>query len=216
MEDPKYATFSESDATDSLQKCLDYFFTDDIGQKKYEFSDAYLKYSKFADDKFVTTKRLYNIIKHTQLVSEKQILRTNSMTGYLYLIDKFFLEKVKRYVRLKSGAAVTESEPTDNDSKQTSPESAHTQRSTSSFIQVNMPITKWKQSRLSKPHPRKHQRFNLLNHQDTQAKISHMTTELQKSAHRIDNMEQDTTPTAKTLKTVTGHLKQLLKDYQKS
>ena len=44
--------------------------------------------------------------------------------------------------------------------------------------------------------------------------ILQMTTKLTESAHRIDNMEQDTIPTAKTLKTVTNQLKQLLKDYR--
>ena len=87
MEDPKYATFSESEVTDTLRKYLDYFFTDEIGRKKYKFSDAYLKYYKIAEDEFVTTKRLYNIVKHTLLVSDKQIVRTNSITDYLYLID---------------------------------------------------------------------------------------------------------------------------------
>ena len=51
-------------------------------------------------------------------------------------------------------------------------------------------------------------------YQDTQARMSHMATGLQQSAHRIDNMEQETIPTARTLKTVTGQLKHLLKDYQ--
>ena len=51
-------------------------------------------------------------------------------------------------------------------------------------------------------------------HQDTQTKILQMMTKLTESAHRIDNMEQDTISTTKILKTVTNQLKQPLKDYR--
>ena len=114
MEDQKYLTFSESEATDSLRKCLDYFFGDDDGKKRYKFSDAYMKYSRFAEEDFVTTKRLYNVLKHTELVSEKLIVRVNSVTGFLYLIDRKYFDKVQRHVRLRSRSTEENAETTDD------------------------------------------------------------------------------------------------------
>ena len=112
MDDPKYATFSESEAADILRKCLDYFFADDDGRKRYKYSEAYLKYTKFADDDYVAAKRFYNVIKLTQLLSDKLILRVTSITGQIYLIDKKYMANVNRHVRFKTrettNAATTE------------------------------------------------------------------------------------------------------------
>ena len=49
MSDTKYLTFPESAAPSHISKYLIYFFDD--GRNKNTFSDAYLKYSKFADEK---------------------------------------------------------------------------------------------------------------------------------------------------------------------
>ena len=136
MEDQKYLTFSESEATDSLRQCLDYFFGDDDGKKRYKFSDAYMKYSKFAEEDFVTTKRLYNVLKHTELVSEKLIVRVNSITGFLYLIDRKYFDKVKRHVRLQSRSIDVDTETTDEQSKPTSPETTQSTKSSPSFVQI--------------------------------------------------------------------------------
>ena len=54
MSDTNFLTFSESEAPSHITKCLNYFF--DNGRNKYTFSDAYLKYSKFADESFLSTK----------------------------------------------------------------------------------------------------------------------------------------------------------------
>ena len=140
MEDQKYATFSESEASENLQKCMDYFFSDDDGRKKYKFSDAYLKFSKFADDEFISTKRIYNVIKSTNLVNDEVILRVNSLTGFVYLIDKKYLERIQRHMRLKSRQTTSDLETTDaTSSKQTSPETVYSQKSPTSFVKVDTP-----------------------------------------------------------------------------
>ena len=97
MSDSKFLTFSESDAPVHITKCLNYFFDD--GRNKYTFSDAYLKYSKFADENFISTKRLFNIIRSTSLVSDQIIFRQQTTSGFLYFIDVKFFKLAERHHR---------------------------------------------------------------------------------------------------------------------
>ena len=132
MDDLNYTTFSESEAPDHLRQCLDYFFSDDDGKKRYKFSDAYLKFSKFANDDFITSKRIYNIIKTTSLIHDKLVLRVNTLTGDVYMIENKYFDKVQRHVRLLSRKSMAEpiTTPTNtqtSNSRQASPPSGFAQ-----------------------------------------------------------------------------------------
>ena len=137
MDDPKYATFSESEAADILRKCLDYFFADDDGRKRYKYSEAYLKYTKFADENYVTAKRLYNVIKLTQLLSDKLILRVTSITGQIYLIDKKYMANVNRHVRFKNRETTPAATTDDVTNNERTSEHTPSPTSTSSFVEIS-------------------------------------------------------------------------------
>ena len=132
MDDPKFLTFSESEAAENLRKCLDYFFGDDDGRKRYKFTDAYVKYSRFGNEDFLTSKRLFNVIKNTDLVREKVIMRVSSITGFIYLIDKHFFNKVERHIRIKNRQTSTQPDPT----TQPSPDNTPSTKSSSSFVKL--------------------------------------------------------------------------------
>lgn len=98
MANSKFLTFSETDASTHISKCLAYFFDDD-GRNRYKFSDAYIKYSKIADESFLTTKRLFNIVRSTNLISDQMLFRQQTTSGFLYFIDKNYFKLVERHHR---------------------------------------------------------------------------------------------------------------------
>ncbi len=89
-------TFTETEASPHITKCLDYFF-DDGGCNKYTFSSAYLRYSKFAGEPFITTKRLFNIVQSTNLIVNEKIFRQQTTNGFNYFIDKQFYGLAERH-----------------------------------------------------------------------------------------------------------------------
>ena len=97
MSDKQFLTFSDSSAPSHISKCLNYFFDD--GRNKYTFSDAYLKYSKFADESHLTAKRLFNIVRSTTLVSEQLLFRQQTTGGFTYFIDNKFYKLAERHFR---------------------------------------------------------------------------------------------------------------------
>ena len=97
MSDKQFLTFPDSTAPGHISKCLNYFFDD--GRNKYTFSDAYLKYSKFADEPHITAKRLFNIVRSTTLVSEQLLFRQQTTSGFLYFINNKFYKLAERHFR---------------------------------------------------------------------------------------------------------------------
>ena len=98
MTDSKYLTFQESAVSGHISKCLAYFFDDD-GRNKYKFSDAYVRFSKVVDEPHITTKRLFNIVRSTNLVSGQILFRQQTTSGFLYFIEKSFYKLVERHHR---------------------------------------------------------------------------------------------------------------------
>ena len=98
MTDTTFLTFSELEASNHIKICLDYFFAHD-GKNRYKFSGAYLKYSKLGDDTLITTRRYFNIVRSTNLVSEQLVFRQQTVKGFQYLINKRFFTLANRYNR---------------------------------------------------------------------------------------------------------------------
>ena len=94
MSDSKFHIYSEQEASPHITKCLHYFFDD--GKNKYTFSDAYLKYSRIIDEPHVTTKRLFNIVRSTNLISTQLIFRQETVSGFIYFIDITFSKSAER------------------------------------------------------------------------------------------------------------------------
>ena len=55
--------FSESEAPDPLRLSLQYFFEKE--QNRYEFSTAFLRFTKISNESMITARRFYNIVKDT-------------------------------------------------------------------------------------------------------------------------------------------------------
>jgi len=98
MADLNFLTFSESEASNHIKICLDYFFDHD-GKNRYKFSDAYLKYTKIGDDSLVSTRRYFNIVRSTNLVSDELVFRQQTTSGFQYLIQKRYFNLATRYGR---------------------------------------------------------------------------------------------------------------------
>ena len=119
MAQPHLLTFTETEASPHITKCLDYFF-DDGGRNKYTFSSAYLKYSKFKNEPLITTKRLFNIVRSTNLIVNEKIFRHQTTSGFNYFIDKQFYGLAERYHRRISRRTTTPPPTSDISRKSTS------------------------------------------------------------------------------------------------
>ena len=94
-------TFTESEAFPHITKCLDYFFYDD-GRNKYTYSSAYLKYTKLQDEALLCPKRLFNIVRNTNLIVNENIFRHQTTHGFNYFINKQFYQLAeRRHCRIK-------------------------------------------------------------------------------------------------------------------
>ena len=98
MSQPHLLTFTESEASPHITKCLDYFFDDD-GRNKYTYSSAYLKYTKLADESLVCAKRLFNIVRNTNLIVNEKVFRHQTTNGFNYFINKQFYALAERHHR---------------------------------------------------------------------------------------------------------------------
>ena len=56
-----------------------------------------MKFSKISDETFLTTKRLFTVVRNTILISEQILFRQQTTNGFLYFIDKNFYELVERH-----------------------------------------------------------------------------------------------------------------------
>ena len=138
MNDPTFLTFLESEITDEIKICLDYFFAHD-GRNRYKFSIAYTKYTKLGDDTFITPRRYFNIVRSTSLVSDQLVFRQQTTRGFHYLIQKKFFSLATRHNRQITRQNTRTSPPTFkpneavNESKSESPTNSD---STTSFTEI--------------------------------------------------------------------------------
>ena len=74
-------------------------FFDDDGRNKYTYSSAYLKYTKLADESLVCAKRLFNIVRNTNLIVNEKLFRHQTISGFNYFINKQFYQLAERHHR---------------------------------------------------------------------------------------------------------------------
>lgn len=136
--DPTFLTFFEYEASNLIKIDLDYFFDHD-GWNQYKFSNAYnMKYLKFVYSSLITTRRHFNTVYSTSLVSEQLFFCQQTTKGFQFLIKKNCSLTIRRslHVSHQGSWATTLVSVSHQAVEETKDDSPTNSSSTTSFMKV--------------------------------------------------------------------------------